>query len=449
VSNPLVSVVIPCFNGANVIARAVQSVVAQDVSSEIIIVDDGSTDELDRVVKECARQSPVSIRLVWQSNQGPATARNAGLRMAAGRYVCFLDADDAYGPGFFQAALEILEKDATIGAVKCALELVNSHRTCEPWQLSLIEDSVPSNIIARTELARYVWFPEDSAFRGKAAGEDSMFRRCVALVAKIARLEEPFFKYTVTRGSHFDYFLDRTYEEDGKLKFRYQSAEEQDGSFKKAADRHVQRVFEGAATRCAELLQSSIHGAINYARLGALMPPGAGSVPMPDGFLLYSIARSWPGLGAVVELGGLRGLTTRWIAAGCKEGNRGRLLAVDHFMVSVNGAMGNNLGEFRQSLEAAGVADAVEIIAQRPVDCAPRWSAPLRLLVIKSDGSADTTWKTFLAWIKFVEPTGVIVLADIGADAFANGLFRKLVDDNHRFRSLAVTSTLGIVQKLN
>src|SRR5580704_16122306 len=100
----VVSVVIPCFNAGAVIARAVRSVLAQDTTgAEVIIVDDCSTDDSVSVIRELAGELR-AIRLVChEANAGPAAARNTGLGVAAGRYICFLDADDEYGAGFFAA----------------------------------------------------------------------------------------------------------------------------------------------------------------------------------------------------------------------------------------------------------------------------------------------------------------------------------------------------------
>ena len=93
---PLVSVVLPTFNRAPVLARAMNSVLAQDYRNlELIVVDDGSTDETEAVVKAC-RDS--RVRYARQANAGPGAARNAGLRLAAGEFVAFQDSDDEWLP---------------------------------------------------------------------------------------------------------------------------------------------------------------------------------------------------------------------------------------------------------------------------------------------------------------------------------------------------------------
>jgi len=88
-----VSCVMPVYNGASYIAEAVHSVLKQTWGSiELIVVDDGSTDDTAQV----AQSFGAALRYVRQDNAGPATARNRGVAEATGSYICFLDADDLW-----------------------------------------------------------------------------------------------------------------------------------------------------------------------------------------------------------------------------------------------------------------------------------------------------------------------------------------------------------------
>ena len=90
---PRFSVIIPAFNAAATLARAIESVHAQSwPAHEIIVVDDGSTD----TTVDIARQFGAAVRLIQQTNRGVSVARNAGASSATGDWLAFLDADDRY-----------------------------------------------------------------------------------------------------------------------------------------------------------------------------------------------------------------------------------------------------------------------------------------------------------------------------------------------------------------
>ncbi|MEN8188486.1 MAG: glycosyltransferase family A protein [Thermodesulfobacteriota bacterium] len=90
-----ISVIIPTFNRAEHIRRAVESVLCQNLPcSEIIIVDDGSTDDTEQIVASLKKESAPEIRYIHQTNKGPAAARNTGIRNARSSFIAFLDSDD-------------------------------------------------------------------------------------------------------------------------------------------------------------------------------------------------------------------------------------------------------------------------------------------------------------------------------------------------------------------
>lgn len=104
---PLVSVIIPTFNRANMVAAAIQSVLDQTYpNKEIIVVDDGSTDETKKVV-----QSFPEVNYVLQKHSGQAAARNNGWKRSKGIYISTLDSDDVWHPAFLETCIEMLEKE--------------------------------------------------------------------------------------------------------------------------------------------------------------------------------------------------------------------------------------------------------------------------------------------------------------------------------------------------
>ena len=114
--NPLVSVVIPAYNCASTIATAIDSARNQDVPVEIIVINDGSGDDLDGVMEQF-RSVPEVVYVHNHTNLGAARTRNAGVALAKGEYVAFLDGDDYWAPHKLQKQLDAMEKT---GAVLCA-----------------------------------------------------------------------------------------------------------------------------------------------------------------------------------------------------------------------------------------------------------------------------------------------------------------------------------------
>jgi glycosyltransferase involved in cell wall biosynthesis len=104
---PQVSVVIPVYNAIDHIEECLASVINQRTpfSLEVIVVDDGSTDgTLEKL------RSTSGLTCLAQSNRGPATARNSGIRHARGEYIAFLDADDLWPESKLQKQVELLQR---------------------------------------------------------------------------------------------------------------------------------------------------------------------------------------------------------------------------------------------------------------------------------------------------------------------------------------------------
>jgi glycosyltransferase involved in cell wall biosynthesis len=107
--HPAVSVVIPCYNYGTFLGDALESLLAQEFTDwECIIVDDGSTDHSAAVANEYVKRDP-RFRYVHQQNAGLSAARNAGLNLAQGKFLQFLDADDALAPGKLRLQHHYLE----------------------------------------------------------------------------------------------------------------------------------------------------------------------------------------------------------------------------------------------------------------------------------------------------------------------------------------------------
>lgn len=107
---PTLSVIVPAFNASDFIGRCLQSILQQeDVSIEVVVVDDGSKDDTATIAADLARGDD-RITVLTGPNSGPADARNRGIEAAHGRYLAFVDADDEVVPGAYAVMVDSLER---------------------------------------------------------------------------------------------------------------------------------------------------------------------------------------------------------------------------------------------------------------------------------------------------------------------------------------------------
>ena len=115
-----ISVIIPAYNAAEYLGEALSSAAAQTLRPfEIIVVDDGSTDKTADILREFITRFPDLLKCISQSNRGPAAARNAGIRLAQGDLIAFLDADDLWDRDKLALQVEALAKSPEAGLVFC------------------------------------------------------------------------------------------------------------------------------------------------------------------------------------------------------------------------------------------------------------------------------------------------------------------------------------------
>ncbi|MGA2159075.1 MAG: glycosyltransferase family 2 protein [Dehalococcoidia bacterium] len=148
IKNLSVSVIIPSYNRAYVVSRAINSVLAQTYQNfEIVVVDDGSIDNTHQVVINFHDERVRYIR--HEINMGVAAARNTGLRASVGEYIAFLDSDDEWRPAKLEKQIDAMTKATPdVGVVYTATEVAvgNQHQ-----YLPLV--TYPNNVAFKTVLA--------------------------------------------------------------------------------------------------------------------------------------------------------------------------------------------------------------------------------------------------------------------------------------------------------
>jgi glycosyltransferase involved in cell wall biosynthesis len=162
----LISIIIPCYNAANFILDTLQSILSQkNVEFELIIIDDGSTDNSEQLIKSLMDNR---IYYYFQANSGVSSARNAGLEKAKGIYIVFFDADDLMSEDFLSSRKQVLEGNLQFDFVCGKVEKFNEKGIIEgffkgPGATNLNEEillyqkdviTCPSNFMFRSKFLR-------------------------------------------------------------------------------------------------------------------------------------------------------------------------------------------------------------------------------------------------------------------------------------------------------
>ncbi len=140
---PLVSVIVPVYNGERFLAQALDSVFAQDYRPlEVIVVDDGSTDRTAQIAQA------YDVRYIHQPNQGHGMAKNVGVRAARGEYLAFIDADDLWEPRKLSLQVALLQRQPELGYVICNMRhFLESRQSVPRWLEGIdLDEAVPAYI---------------------------------------------------------------------------------------------------------------------------------------------------------------------------------------------------------------------------------------------------------------------------------------------------------------
>lgn len=198
-----ISVIIPCYQQGRFLAEAIDSVLQQGRDDlEVIVVNDGSTDETDSV----ARSYGDRIVYIFQENHGLSSARNAGIRAARGQYIAFLDSDDAYLPGTIDKLVAYLDHHPDVGLVCGDVYFYDGQKTTGLFSKQRGKPRNPANF--RWEMVGYVP-PSNTVLvrrevldnvppfdeKLKNAAEDWLMWTRIARLYNMAYLDEPLTLY--------------------------------------------------------------------------------------------------------------------------------------------------------------------------------------------------------------------------------------------------------------
>ena len=211
---PLISVIVPVYNVAAYLSRCVDSILAQTYENlEILLVDDGSTDDSGSICDEYGRKDP-RIRVIHKENGGLSSARNAGLDTASGDYVGFVDSDDWIEPEMYAQMLALMQNSGarlvcagrsdvdggtggkTVGLCPKRQELVSGEELAGRIFLWDHCDSSACDKLYRWELFDGIRYPE-----GKTCEDIPVTYRLVLKAQRAVLCDKPFYNYCHRAGS--------------------------------------------------------------------------------------------------------------------------------------------------------------------------------------------------------------------------------------------------------
>jgi len=167
---PQVSVVIPSYNSAEFLAEAIDSALNQDIAAEVIVVDDGSTDNTAQLMARYAER--IEVRYILQKNRGPAAARNTGVRAARAEYVAVVDSDDALAPNSLSKLVSAFERSGAGWSMVDIVKFWSGHqeiRRChipkeEPELAILAEDFITRMMFFRKTTIERIGMWDENIF---------------------------------------------------------------------------------------------------------------------------------------------------------------------------------------------------------------------------------------------------------------------------------------------
>ena len=195
---PFFSIVLPTFNRAHLVGRAIESIRAQTFADwELIIVDDGSRDNTFEIIRPFVLNDE-RLRYHYARNHGLAMARNMGIKMSNGEYITFLDSDDEYAPEHLALRAEYLKERPEVELLHGGAEVIGPEMVANKHdpsrQIPISECVVGGTFVIRRDLAERL-----QGFHDIAYGDDAdFFARAEKAGAIIHKIDVPTYRYNRT-----------------------------------------------------------------------------------------------------------------------------------------------------------------------------------------------------------------------------------------------------------
>ena len=193
----LISIVVPIYNTAKYLSKCLNSIINQTHKNlEIILVDDGSTDNSPHIIKEYAKKDS-RVKVITQKNQGQSAARNTGIKVAKGNYISFTDSDDELKPNFIASLLQLYEKNEISIAV-CG------------HQFNFLKTNITKNL-----------YPSPLNPRNKNESKRSYILKLLAKDGRMYSCDNKLFRANIIHKYHLEFDTSLNFAEDTKFVLDY------------------------------------------------------------------------------------------------------------------------------------------------------------------------------------------------------------------------------------
>lgn len=192
--NPLISIILPTYNRARLIERAIDSIFKQTFQDfELIIVDDGSTDKTCNLIQKYINQYS-NIRYIKQQNMKLPLALNAGIQMATGSFITFINSDDEYKADHLEKRIKFMEENPNIDLIHGGIEVVGNPYVKDKNNLTK-KIHVDQCVLGGTFFGKKEVFLQLNGFNNIEYSEDSEFFERAQKVFNTSKVNFPSYIY--------------------------------------------------------------------------------------------------------------------------------------------------------------------------------------------------------------------------------------------------------------
>lgn len=255
---PIISCVIPVYNGKAHLARAIKSALDQRPDVQVVLVDDCSTDGSRELALEMARNDQRILALSLPANRGQGYARNIGVAAGYAPYVTFLDQDDEHAPGWYSHAIDVLQENPRIAAVRGEIELMEvpaelSISSTDPRRSMMFNSTVWNMVMHKAVYQALGGCPFSPAFRTRQGAEDACLVVSLKQHFRVAKTAQLASRHYVNANGATAYFFRRTRVMGNHIEFIEMTDEERNGTLERAFAE-----FQAAASAAVNALRHAL-----------------------------------------------------------------------------------------------------------------------------------------------------------------------------------------------